>query len=322
MTISVALCVYNGERYLGAQLESIARQSRLPDELVVTDDVSSDRSQAIVEEFTARVKFPVRFFRNETNLRVAKNFEKAIGLCEGEVIVTADQDDVWYPQKLERIEAEFARSPDLGLVFSDADLIGDDGQELGGQLWASVRFNERRRRELARGDAFSTLLKRPIITGASMAFRSKFRPLILPIPSIWLHDEWIGFLIASVSKLLAIPEPLLQYRKHSNNQVGVIGVTAADRTRASFHRLSEPREVYFQRARLFEELRVCLLDRLPDRPDLVARIDQKIAHFRVRGSLPQSKIRRIPTILRELASLRYSRYSGNTITFARDFLAK
>jgi glycosyltransferase involved in cell wall biosynthesis len=289
---------------------------------VVTDDVSTDRSQAIVEEFTARVKFPVRFFRNETNLRVAKNFEKAIGLCEGEVIVTADQDDVWYPQKLERIEAEFARSPDLGLVFSDADLIGDDGQELGGQLWASVRFNERRRRELARGDAFSTLMKRPFITGAAMAFRSKFKPLILPIPALWLHDEWISYLISAVSTILPVPEPLLQYRKHSNNQIGVAGVTSTDRLKSAVSGLSGPRDYFIMRARLFEELRACVLERLPDRPDLVAKIDQKIANFRVRGSLPQSKIRRIPSILRELASLRYSRYSGNTIAFARDILAK
>jgi glycosyltransferase involved in cell wall biosynthesis len=322
MTISVALCVYNGERYLEAQLESIARQSRLPDEIVVTDDVSSDRSQAIVEEFAARVKFPVRFFRNETNLRVAKNFEKAIGLCEGEIIVTSDQDDVWYPQKLERIETEFSRSPDLGLIFSDADLIGEEGQHLGGRLWASVRFDERRRRKLARGNAFATLLRRPCITGATMAFRSKFRPLILPIPSIWIHDEWIGFLISAVSTILAIPEPLIQYRKHSNNQVGVTGVTLADRNKAAISGLSGPRDAFFERAILFEELRVGILERLPDRSDLVAKIDHKIAHFRIRGSLPQSKIRRIPTILRELASLRYSRYSGNTITFARDFLAK
>ena len=80
MKLSVAMCTYNGARYLQEQLESIAAQTRLPDELVVCDDCSSDGTRAILEEFKARVTFPVRLYFNEQNLRVWKNFEKAISL--------------------------------------------------------------------------------------------------------------------------------------------------------------------------------------------------------------------------------------------------
>jgi glycosyltransferase involved in cell wall biosynthesis len=319
MRISVALCVYNGEKFLAEQLESIGRQERLPDELVICDDGSTDKSAALIEQFASRMNFPVRLHRNAANLGVTRNFEQAIGFCDGEVIVTADQDDVWFLGKLARIEVEFNRSPGVGLLFSDADLIDEHGRSLGSRLWPSVRFDEVRRRELHKGDGFGVLLRRPIITGATMAFRSSLRGLVLPISPSWLHDEWIGLMIAAVGRVLAISEPLMQYRRHSNNQVGVIGLNVAERAKAS---MARPRNDFLTRAEDFQELRSCLADRLPDRPDLLTRIDQKIAHYRVRGSLPSARLQRLPDILRELTTLRYSRYSGNTLSFARDFLSR
>jgi glycosyltransferase involved in cell wall biosynthesis len=319
MRISVALCVYNGERYLREQLESIAGQDRKPDEIIVCDDGSTDGSPMLVEQFAGRVTFPVRFFQNEANLGVTKNFEQAIGLAIGDLIATADQDDVWYPNKLARIESEFARSPEIGLVFSDADLIDGEGLLLGSRLWPSVRFSESSRRKLQEDDPFGVLIRRPVITGATMAFRSDLRDLVLPISPRWLHDEWIGLMISAVSKILAIPEPLMQYRRHENNQIGVIGLNLAERTRAS---LVRPRDDLLKRAEDFRELRESLCSRVRDRPDLIEQVDQKIVHFQKRGSLPQARLKRIPTILRELASFRYSRYSGHTLSFARDLLSK
>src|ERR1019366_197610 len=94
--ISVALCTYNGERFLSQQLASIGKQTRLPDELVVCDDSSTDRTVAIVREFAASVSFPVRVFENQRNLGSAANFERAIRLCDGDLIALSDQDDIWY----------------------------------------------------------------------------------------------------------------------------------------------------------------------------------------------------------------------------------
>jgi len=319
MKISVAICIYNGEKFLKDQLDSILRQQRLPDELIICDDLSRDRSAELVEQFAARSSVPVRFFRNDVNLRVTKNFEKAISLCDGDLIVTADQDDVWYPGKLARFERELERSPEVGLIFSDADLIDEHGHSLGSTLWPSVRFDEGRRRELSTGDPFRALLKRPIVTGATMAFRSSLRSLLLPILAPWLHDEWISLLVASSARLLAIREPLMQYRRHSNNQIGVIGMNVSERTKAA---LLAPREFFLAKADDFQILREALADRLPGRRELLVWIDQKLAHYRARGSLPHDRLGRVPGIFRELTSLRYSRYSGSTLSFARDLLSK
>src|SRR5258708_29962312 len=118
--ISVAMCTYNGARFLAQQLESIVAQTRLPDELVVCDDVSADESPEIIRKFAKNAPFPVRLELNEKNLGSSKNFEKAIGLCRGGLIALADQDDVWKPQKLAVLETVLENHPEVGYAFSDA----------------------------------------------------------------------------------------------------------------------------------------------------------------------------------------------------------
>ncbi len=319
MRISVALCVYNGERYLPEQLESIIRQDRIPDQIILCDDRSTDHSGAILDRFAGEANLPVRVVRNRENLGVARNFEQAMTLADGDLIVTADQDDVWYPRKLTRIEETFRSEPDTGLVFSDADLIDAEGKPLGSRLWQSIRFNEANRRRMTDDDPFLILLKRPVITGATMAFRSHYRSLVLPIASGWLHDEWIGLMISSVAKIRPIAEPLMQYRRHSNNQVGVIGLNALDRARTT---LGRPRQALLDRALNFERLREVLRERVAGRPDLVSALEEKLVHDRARGSLPGSRLQRIPGIFRELASFRYAKFSGHPLSFVKDFLSE
>src|SRR6201999_469319 len=110
--LSVALCTYNGERFLPQQLASMANQTRPPDELIVCDDRSSDRTIDIVREFAASAAYPVRIFENESNLGSAANFERAIRLCEGNLIALSDQDDIWYPIRLQRSEQELTAHPE------------------------------------------------------------------------------------------------------------------------------------------------------------------------------------------------------------------
>jgi len=98
--LSIALATYNGERYIGEQLDSILRQTRLPDELVVFDDASVDATQAIVLDFARHAPFPVRFQVNSVRLGSTRNFEMAIRACGGDIIFLCDQDDVWYPDKI------------------------------------------------------------------------------------------------------------------------------------------------------------------------------------------------------------------------------
>src|SRR5687767_9778204 len=124
------MCTYNGGRFVAEQLASLSAQTRLPDELVVCDDGSTDSTVDVINEFAVSAPFPVRAHVNETNLGSTKNYEKAIRFCAGDLIALADQDDVWLPAKLARIEQAFARSPGVGLVFSDAEAVDEGLQPL------------------------------------------------------------------------------------------------------------------------------------------------------------------------------------------------
>src|ERR671927_271278 len=105
---SVAMCTYNGARFVREQLASIAAQTRPPDELVVCDDCSTDATLECIREFARTAPFPVRVVENEKNAGSTKNFERAVELCEGDFIALADQDDVWLPEKLQRLEEVLA----------------------------------------------------------------------------------------------------------------------------------------------------------------------------------------------------------------------
>jgi Glycosyl transferase family 2 len=220
-TLSVALCTYNGARYLREQLDSIAGQTRPPDELVVCDDGSTDATLAILEGFAAAAQFPVRIHGNRTPLGTPKNFERAIGLATGEIIALADQDDVWYPHKLERLEQELARSERIGLVFSDADVVDDRLRPAGYRLWQALRACERNRRLIARGRLFEALVRDNLVTGCTAAFRSAYKDLVIPVPTACAHDSWAALVIAAVADVARIDAPLLAYRQHAGNQSGL-----------------------------------------------------------------------------------------------------
>lgn len=218
--ISVALCTYNGERFLQAQLSSILSQTRLPDELVLCDDGSSDQTLGIAEAFAESAPFPVRIVRNNTNLGSNRNFQQAIGLCSGDLIVLSDQDDVWAPNRLERSESELRANPNCGLVFSDALVIDDDGKPTGNRLWQNFLFTSELQAKMRRGD-YTPLAQYRFITGATVTFRSRFRPFLFPIIGDWIHDGWIAMIIACLSGICFVSEPLVQYRQHTSQQLGL-----------------------------------------------------------------------------------------------------
>jgi glycosyltransferase involved in cell wall biosynthesis len=217
--ISVAMCTYNGEQFLAQQLASMAQQSRPPDELIVCDDRSTDHTVAMIREFAASVRYPVRVFENEHNLGVAANFDRAIRLCEGNLIALADQDDIWYPIRLERSEQELTAHPQAGLIFSDADIIDDNNQSTGATLWQRLSFVGKREQDLLAG-RYLVLAKHRFVTGATVMMRAGLRDRCLPIGEGWIHDEWITMISAAFCDLKPIAQPLIQYRIHASQQIG------------------------------------------------------------------------------------------------------
>jgi glycosyltransferase involved in cell wall biosynthesis len=220
MNLSIALCTYNGAVYLNEQLESIVAQTRTPDELVISDDQSTDDTLRLIEEFAAAAGFPVRLSVNESNLGTAKNFEKAISLCRGDVIVLSDQDDVWHSDKLESVERIFEAKPRLSLVFSNAEIADETLRLFDETLFDWVHFDGPKQRLVKSGRALDLQLRENLVLGATVAFRANLKELVLPISGNGplIHDGWIVLLIAAVGEIDFINRPLMKYRQHSAQQ--------------------------------------------------------------------------------------------------------
>ncbi|NOT48749.1 MAG: glycosyltransferase family 2 protein [Acidobacteria bacterium] len=333
MKISVALCTYNGAAYLQEQLDSIAAQTRPPDELVACDDASSDETRLILERFSASAAFDVQLFFNYKNIGLLKNFEQAIGKCSGEIIALSDQDDVWQPEKLSRFEHIFLDDPDTGLVFSNAIVTDEQLKSTGWKLW-DMTFKRRDRKRFAEGKTLEVLLEYNVVTGAAMAFRSRFRDAVLPFAVLtdFIHDGWISLVIATRAKLRFIDEPLIKYRQHSHQQLGA-GLSKWEMAIKERHgayienrllalkRLDEIEQIFRGRNLLSGT------DLSPDRlhvliADRKNHIAGLIEHYKTRAALPDMRISRIPTVLSEIVNGRYHKFSQGFGSAAMDLFSK
>lgn len=323
--ISIALCTYNGSRFLQAQLDSFAAQTRLPDELVVCDDRSTDDTLAIIERFAERFAghpgFAVRVVCNEQRLGSTKNFEKAIGLCTGDLIATSDQDDVWLPDKLALCEAAMDAEPERGLVFTNADVVDHELRPLGHRLWEAIHFGPWRRWRVRRGHGFRVLLRQWLVTGATMMFRAEHRAQVLPIPPNWVHDGWIAFVIGALAPIGVVERSTMLYRQHAAQQIG-----GKKYTWRELYDLA--REVGRTHFRLDYERFTLAQDRLRTlasqlrNPRFLALVDRKVAHQKRRLAIAESPSRwqRIVWTVDELLHWGYQRYSPATTHFLKDLL--
>jgi len=123
--ISLCMSVYNGGRFLGEQLESIARQTRVPDEVVIVDDCSNDKTAGVVASYKDRL--PIRYYLNETNLGFKKGFRKAIGLSKGDLVFLCDQDDVWADTKIEEMAKIMTSNHEIHLLCCNYECLLQEG---------------------------------------------------------------------------------------------------------------------------------------------------------------------------------------------------
>jgi glycosyltransferase involved in cell wall biosynthesis len=326
--ISIALCTYNGAQFLAEQLASIAQQIRRPDELIVCDDHSTDGTVAIIKNFAKSAGFEVRFYRNPQQLGSTQNFAKAIDLCNGDVIALCDQDDVWSSFKLARLEEVFSSQPKVGLVFTNALVVDQNLRPCGKHLW-DWTFTSEEQRLVNKGKAFDVLTSRNVVTGATMAFRANFKQLCTPIPldSALIHDGWIALVIAATAEVSALSDPLIGYRQHADQQLGVVssgrtrksGLGSVDETAAGRRRYyaAEVRKLnhLLQRLEMARDSNEFI--RLDDKIHLVRELS---AHYQVRGSMPTAWWQRGPFILNEVLTLRYHRYSKGLRSAVLDFV--
>lgn len=308
-TVSVALCTFNGGKYLSEQLQSLARQERAIDDLVVCDDGSTDETQAILREFAAGASVPARIEINPRQLGVSRNFQQAISLCRGEIIFLCDQDDRWRPDKVRRMLECFTNDK-IGLAFSNAKVIEADGKATGRRFWDSIWFNAAEQASVRDGRALPVLLRHAIAAGSMLAFRTKFLSLILPLPDLpRSHDIWITTLIAAVAQLAAVDEDLIDYRLHDSNQIGL--PPGGLRGQIEMARRQIRQNAFGLSADLHEAILRRLTTMRSDWPasdETLNLLRQKIEHARIRQTLPGWPSR-LSVVARELRRGNYAKYS-------------
>ena len=186
--VSIALCTYDGEKYIAEQLESLINQTRQPDEIIICDDQSKDNTVIVAKRVLNSWQGKWKIIVNDKNLGYKKNFQKAISLCSGEFIFLSDQDDVWDKRKLEIILAAFHNHPDAIMVFHDAELVNGNLQSIYPSLWATMGFDYRQ----FRNNVYGRFMKGNVVQGAACAFKRKLFDIAQPFPAEAIHDEWLA----------------------------------------------------------------------------------------------------------------------------------
>jgi len=209
--VSVAMCTFNGARYLPEQLTSLLRQNHSLIEIIIVDDKSSDHTEKIVRQFQA-IDDRIRFYVNSERRGVNKNFEKAISLAKGEYICTCDQDDLWFPEKIEKLLACIG---DDDLVYSDSQYILNKGEIIDRFLSSDAKIGN------ISGPL--SLLFFNVVSGHSMMFRKSLFERACPFPDNQYYDHWLAFNAAITGKVRFLDVPLQYYRQHESNVVAAKG---------------------------------------------------------------------------------------------------
>lgn len=200
------MATYNGERYLKEQVASILPQLTSNDELIISDDGSTDGTQTLLADYAKkdqRIKV-----LNGPGKGVIANFENAIGESQGDFIFLADQDDVWLPKKVAIIKEYFSDHPDVNLVVADLVIVDTNLTPI-----EASYFDYRKVRK-----GFVKNIIRNTYIGAGMAFRSELKEKVLPFPAnIPMHDMWIALISEWGNNSAFIEEPLTLYRRHEEN---------------------------------------------------------------------------------------------------------
>jgi glycosyltransferase involved in cell wall biosynthesis len=229
--ISIALCTYDGERFLREQVDSVLAQDYPRIELVAVDDASADGSFALLEGYAAR-DARIRVRRNPTNVGYRHNFEIAIGLCHGDLVAPCDQDDIWLPTKLSILERAMGEAPG---AYCDSELVDEQGRSLG--LRMSDRFVMRR------VDDPAIFLFGTCISGHALLLKRSLLNRGLPIPAGVYHDWWLGFVATCAGPVEYVPEPLVRYRQHSLTVTDVLHQRhVSSASRPNGHRLAAVEE--------------------------------------------------------------------------------
>lgn len=318
-SVSVAMATYNGGRFVAEQLQSILDQTLPPLEVVVSDDGSTDDTLDVIRRVAAAHPGPtvVRILDDAGHLGVSGNFARAVEATTGEYIALSDQDDRWHPDRLSRTVELLDANPDVLLLHGDADLVDADGMHLGSTLLTSLRLSDAERALIDAGRGFAAYIRRNLATGATVTFRRSLLASALPFPAAWVHDEWLAAIAAAVGSTALDPRPLIDYRQHGANEIGVDAPTLRYRIGRMVERRGDRYVELAARSALLSE-RLEQLGAPTEWRELAAA---KARFEAVRATYPSIPMARLPRVLGELRRGSYRQLSSQgTLDVIRDLV--
>lgn len=214
--ISVAMATYNGENFLRQQLLSILAQTRKPDEIIINDDASNDKTAEIVKEIALTTDIPILFKENEQRLGFAQNFRHAIRRARGDIIFLSDQDDIWLENKIELCMSVFEQRNDIVVLSTDFILFYENRTQ------PDISFHTTAGKPIR--VSWHQFIRQPKYPGMAIAFRKNIWPQI--DSAVWgkraAHDWMINQYAASIGGMYRISNKTVLYRQHKNNTEGVL----------------------------------------------------------------------------------------------------
>ncbi len=334
MRASVVVATFNGSRYLREQLISLSRQDRLPDEVVAVDDASTDSTVEILDEFRSTAPFPVVIVERSEHLGTSATFDEAMQRATGDVIFVCDQDDRWHPDKIRVTLEAFERHPDAMLMFSDTRLMDEQGRETDRSRWKLAAFGPQQVSMLER-DSFGLIFSRQIVAGCATAVRAELVPALLPFPEAlhpalpdMIYDRWISLIGAAAGPVVSVPEPLVDYRIHPAQQIGIPGLRARRRApravlllaQLRWSRASTQERARYTRAHIDEIEKRLTANGLAS-PAVIASLQAARRHLLFREGLDPSRRVRLGAIIRHLRDVDgYRRFALGRATALTDLI--
>lgn len=212
--VSVAMATYNGEKYLKEQLDSLYSQTVVPDEIVVCDDCSNDRTIDILEEY--HQKKGLKYYINSSNLGVNKNFEKAIRLCTSDYVAICDQDDIWFPKKIETLLKKM-----IEVENGEPCVVSSQSVSLKSDMSTKPYAIKKDSVGIS-----ATLLQAGNVQGCTLMLNKKIIDMLKSFPEsykdIMMYDCYISFVAATCGIKYNIGLALMAYRRHDSNVLAKI----------------------------------------------------------------------------------------------------
>lgn len=305
--LSVALCTYNSERFIERQLLSILDQDLPVDEVVIGDDGSTDgtleRIAAVAAEHPRGDVVRVAF--TEHSGGVVQNFSRTLAACTGDLIALSDHDDMWDPAKTATLAPRLSAAQRPAMIFTDARIIDDHNTFSGERLFASYGATEEELGAFEEGRGIDFLIRRNIATGATTMLTRDLLDVALPIPELFIHDEWLAFLASTLGTLMVDRTPLIDYRVHNTNQIGIPPQSLRGQARIA---LAGRRQRYLK----LRDRADALHDRLARQgapAEVLALVADKAAFEAERSTMPWFWPARLPGILRRYRQGSYGRFT-------------